>query len=231
MSTLLIVEDEPDLRDLVVHHVQAAGLQAVACGTGREALALAKQHKPDLVLLDLMLPDLQGVEVCRRLRADPVTAQTPIIMLTARTAEPDRIAGFEAGADDYVPKPFSSRELVLRVQAVLRRRVSPDVPATAALAGGGIEVDPARHEVRVEGQEVKVTALEFKLLATLMSRKGRVQTRQMLLEDVWDSSPNLQTRTVDTHVKRLRERLGPAGACIETIRGVGYCFRIPDTHA
>jgi two-component system phosphate regulon response regulator PhoB len=227
MSTILIVEDEPDLRELVLHHVQSAGLTAMATGSGVEALRMAAQQPPDLVLLDLMLPDLQGVEVCKRLRADAATATVPIIMLTARTAETDRIAGFEAGADDYVSKPFSTRELMLRIRAVLRRRIKPDAQSDDTLAAGGVEVDQARHLVKVDGEEVKLTALEFRLLATLIQRRGRVQTRQVLLQDVWDMNPDLQTRTVDTHVKRLRERLGPAGDCIETVRGVGYCFRTP----
>lgn len=228
MPAILVVEDEPDLRDLVVHHLQSAGLTALACGTGSEALTLAKKHKPDLMLLDLMLPDMSGVDVCRRLRAEPATATIPIIMLTARSAEADRVRGFEAGADDYVAKPFSTRELVLRVQAVLRRRGPLAEEADKVLTGGGISLDTARHQVRVGGQEVKMTALEFRLLSTLMQRRGRVQTRQTLLEDVWGLSPDLNTRTVDTHVKRLRERLGEAGDSIDTVRGVGYCFRSQD---
>jgi two-component system phosphate regulon response regulator PhoB len=230
MPAILVVEDETDLRELVVHHLEAAGMTPLSCGTGGEALVLAGKHKPDLLLLDLMLPDLSGVEVCRRLRADPKTAAIPVIMLTARQAESDRVQGFEAGADDYVAKPFSTRELILRVQAVLRRRGEDAAPDTSVLTGGGIAIDAARHQVLVDGQEVKVTALEFRLLATLMARRGRVQTRQTLLEDVWGLSPDLQTRTVDTHVKRLRERLGSAGEFIETIRGVGYCFRVPEPH-
>ena len=228
MMTILIIEDETDLRELVAHHVEAAGMTALQAATGSEGLALARSRKPDLVLLDLMLPDVQGVEVCKRLRADPLTASTPIIMLTARTGEGDRVQGFEAGADDYVPKPFSTRELLLRVRAVLRRRGEANPQEEDLLAGGGISVDHARHQVLVNGQEVKMTALEFRLLATLMQRRGRVQTRQTLLEDVWGLSPDLQTRTVDTHVKRLRERLGPAGDHIETVRGVGYCFRVQE---
>jgi len=228
MTTILIVEDEADLRELVAHHVEAAGMTALQASTGGEGLALARSKKPDLVLLDLMLPDLQGVEVCRRLRTDPATATTPIIMLTAKTGEGDRVQGFEAGADDYVPKPFSTRELLLRVRAVLRRRDQATPQETDLITGGGITVDQARHIVVVDGVEVKMTALEFRLLATLMQRRARVQTRQVLLEDVWGLSPDLQTRTVDTHVKRLRERLGPAGDHIETVRGVGYCFRIQD---
>ena len=228
MTTILIVEDEADLRELVAHHVEAAGMTALQASTGGEGLALARSKKPDLVLLDLMLPDLQGVEVCRRLRTDPATATTPIIMLTAKTGEGDRVQGFEAGADDYVPKPFSTRELLLRVRAVLRRRDQATPQETDLITGGGITVDQARHIVVVDGVEVKMTALEFRLLAPLMQRRARVQTRQVLLEDVWGLSPDLQTRTVDTHVKRLRERLGPAGDHIETVRGVGYCFRIQD---
>ena len=224
MSTILIVEDEPDLRALVCHQIEAAGMTAVGCGTGLEGLALVRSKRPDLVLLDLMLPDIQGVEVCRRLRADPATATLPVIMLTARTSEFDRVLGFETGADDYVSKPFSSRELVLRVQAMLRRRGTGATEETV-LSAPGLSVDTARHQVRVDGEEIKMTALEFRLLTTLVSRRGRVQTRQMLLEDVWGLSPELQTRTVDTHVKRLRERLGRAGEAIETVRGVGYCYR------
>jgi len=222
---ILIVEDEADLRDLIVHHLETAGMNAFACGTGGEALTLAKKTKPDLVLLDLMLPDMGGVEVCKRLRAESATAQVPIIMLTARTAEADRVSGFEAGADDYVAKPFSTRELLLRVRAVLRRREkSSDAPENTQTADG-IVIDHARHLVHVNGEEIKMTALEFRLLAVLLARRGRVQTRQMLLEDVWGLSPDLQTRTVDTHMKRLRERLGSAGDRIQTIRGIGYCFR------
>ncbi len=224
MTTILIIEDEPDLRELVSHQIEAAGMTAIGAGTGLEGLALARSKRPDLVLLDLMLPDIQGVEVCRRLRAEGATATLPIIMLTARTSEFDRVLGFETGADDYVQKPFSNRELILRVQAVLRRR-GPQAEDDTVLTAPGLQVDTARHQVRVEGEEIKMTALEFRLLVTLVSRKGRVQTRQMLLEDVWGLSPDMQTRTVDTHVKRLRERLGKAGDAIETVRGVGYCFR------
>lgn len=227
MTTILIVEDETDLRELVAHHVEMGGMTALQAGTGSEGLALARSRKPDLVLLDLMLPDIQGTEVCRRLRAESATKSLPIIMLTARTSEGDRVQGFEVGADDYVAKPFSTRELLLRVRAVLRRR-GEAVQEGEVVTGGGITVDHARHIVSVGDEEVKMTALEFRLLATLMQRRGRVQTRQTLLEDVWGLSPDLQTRTVDTHVKRLRERLGAAGDHIETVRGVGYCFRVQD---
>ena len=228
MTTVLIVEDQPDLRDLVVHHIEAAGWAALACGSGLEALHLARHRQPDLVLLDVMLPDLSGVEVCRRLRADPGSREVPVIMLTARGAESDRVAGFEAGADDYVPKPFSTRELMLRVRAVLRRH-SAGLPGPAdtpspSLQGPGITVDRTRHRVDVDGKEVRLTALEFRLLVALIERPGEVLTRPQLLEQVWGVSPHLQTRTVDTHVKRLRERLGRRGDGISTVRGVGYRF-------
>ncbi|MSP91986.1 MAG: response regulator transcription factor [Myxococcales bacterium] len=230
MTTVLIVEDQPDLRDLVVHHIEAAGWTVVACGMGHEAVQLARQRQPDLVVLDVMLPDMSGIEVCRRLRAEVATSDVAVIMLTARGAESDRVAGFEAGADDYVPKPFSTRELMLRVRAVLRRRgLGPPpapTPAPGLLHSAGISVDRARHRVEIDGHEVRVTALEFRLLVALLERPGEVLTRPHLLAQVWGVSPHLQTRTVDTHVKRLRERLGHRGEAISTVRGVGYRFDI-----
>lgn len=225
MSLVLLVEDEPDLRELVAHHIRAAGHEVVGCAQGQEGLRLARQRRPDLVLLDLMLPDMSGVDVCRQLRGDPATARIPVLMLTARSAELDRVHGFEAGADDYVVKPFSSRELVLRVRALLRRN-APSPPHEAD-APPAITIDHDRHLVRVHGQLVRLTSLEFRLLATLLERAGHVQRRETLLTDVWGVRPDLNTRTVDTHVKRLRERLGDAGAYIHTIRGVGYCLRDP----
>lgn len=227
MSLLLIVEDEPDLRELVEHTADAHGFEYASCGTGREALTLARRLRPALVILDLMLPDLSGIEVCQELRADPDLARTPVMMLTARTAESDRVQGLEAGADDYLSKPFSIRELMLRVKAILRRapaELAVVVPATT-LRCNGIALDDVQHTVTIDGAPLYLTALEFKLLRTLLLRKGEVQSRQTLLEDVWGMSPDLQTRTVDTHVKRLRERLGPAGAAIHTLRGFGYCLR------
>ena len=222
---VLLVEDEADLRASVAFAARRAGYQVTEAGTGAEALAaVATAPPPDVVVLDVMLPDLSGVEVCRRLRADRRTADCGIVMLTARTEEFDRVLGFESGADDYVTKPFSMRELLLRIEALLRRTMRSPGPEQA-LASGPIVVDVDAHEVTVDGAPVTLTALEFRLLVTLMERKGRVQTREMLLRDVWGIDADVTTRTVDTHVKRLRQKLGPAGAAVETVRGVGYRFR------
>lgn len=218
---ILVVEDEPDIRQLLVLQLTREGYTVRTAATGPEALEAAPRIKPMLVLLDLMLPGLAGTEVCRRLRADPATTATPIIMLTARGDEIDRVVGFEVGADDYVTKPFSPRELMLRIRAVLRR-----TPATEegpdALRVGALRIDVGAHRVWVDEEEVSLTATEFKLLTTLAKRSGRVQSRGQLLQDVWDMPPDLNTRTVDTHMKRLREKLGAAGDRIETVRGVGY---------
>lgn len=222
MARILIVEDEDDLRDLLVWNLQAAGHEVAEAATGAAGIAQARSFRPDLVLLDLMLPDIQGTDVCRRIRTDPSLASTRVVMLTARGEESDRVVGFELGADDYVVKPFSVRELVLRVGAVLRRGVEAE--EEAPMEAGLLVLDPARHKVTVGGDEVPLTALEFKLLSTLLSRRGRVQSRERLLEDVWEMNPDVTTRTVDTHVKRLREKLGPASAYVETVRGVGYRF-------
>jgi two-component system phosphate regulon response regulator PhoB len=185
-------------------------------------LQLAAGQTPDLVLLDLMLPDVEGTEVCRRLRADPKTKGIPIMMLTAKGDEVDRVVGFEIGADDYVTKPFSVRELLLRVRAVLRRGTEPRESGTIQV--GVLTIDGEAHRVFVEGREVALTALEFRLLSMLAGRRGRVQTREVLLNEVWGLHLNVETRTVDTHVKRLREKLGAAGGLIQTVRGVGYRF-------
>ncbi len=193
---------------------------------GLGAMSAVRDKQPDLVLLDLMLPDISGTEVCRRLRSDEETKHIPVLMLTARGEEVDRVMGFEVGADDYVVKPFSPRELVLRVGAVLRRTAPPPTTNEAAdIQIGHMTIDVPRHEVRVEESNVPLTALEFKLLLDLASRKGRVQTREALLERVWGYAPGIETRTVDTHVKRLREKLGEASHYIETVRGVGYRMR------
>ena len=228
---VLVVDDEPDIRNLLSINLRREGFQVFAAETGADALRLAQQHPPALVVLDLMLPDIQGTEVCRRMRARPETATIPILMLTARDEEIDRVVGFEVGADDYVTKPFSVRELMLRVRAILRRTPArPDEPAasTELLAVGTLKVDVGAHRVWVDGEEVPLTATEFKLLITLAQRSGRVQGRGQLLQDVWDMPPDLNTRTVDTHVKRLRTKLGDdAAGCVETVRGVGYRF-LPD---
>jgi len=220
MPTILIVDDEADLARLVEFNLEQAGFQTAVALTGEQALTLAARVKPDLVLLDLMLPDLSGRDVCRRLRADPTTREVPIVMLTARSEEADRVQGFEVGADDYVTKPFSPRELVLRVQAILRRAGAPE--ATERVTLGPLELDLAAHRALVAGVELELTALEFRLLHHLVARPGRVQTREQLLADVWGIVSPLETRTVDTHVMRLREKLGGARELVETVRGVGY---------
>lgn len=227
--TILIVEDEQDLVSTLEYNLEREGFETQSAMNGSDGLALAEaEPHPDLVLLDLMLPDVSGTEVCRRIRENPDTANIPVIMLTAKGEEIDRVVGFEVGADDYVVKPFSVRELVLRVKAILRRaREIPDDEDSAEeeLVFGEIRIDIPAHRVLVEDDEVRLTALEFKLLTTFIERKGRVQTRDVLLSDVWGIDADVMTRTVDTHVKRLREKLGEAGDYIETIRGVGYRFR------
>jgi two-component system phosphate regulon response regulator PhoB len=221
VPTVLLVDDEPDLRSLLDFNFRSAGFETALASTGEEALRLAAQTVPDLVLLDLMLPDLPGTEVCRRLKTDPRTRLVPVIMLTARADEIDRIVGFEIGADDYVTKPFSPREVVLRARAILRRAGARPAERPVERVGS-IRVDAEAHRVFVDEVEVSLTPLEFKLLWTLMTRLGRVQPRDRLLEDVWEMSTEVETRTVDTHMKRLREKLGSARDLIETVRGIGY---------
>lgn len=224
---MLLVDDERDLLSVLDYNFRSAGFETALAATGEEALRLASQRIPDLVLLDLMLPDLQGTEVCRRLKSDPRTRDVPVVMLTARGDEIDRIVGFEVGADDYVTKPFSAREVVLRARAILRRASGRAVERTVEQVGP-IRVDAEAHRVFVDGAEVALTPLEFKLLRTLMTRLGRVQPRERLLEDVWEMSTEVETRTVDTHMKRLREKLGSARDLIETVRGIGYRMIDPD---
>ena len=224
---ILIVEDERDLLRSLEYALSKEGFETRGVETGSEAVeAATAADPPDLVLLDLMLPDINGTEVCRRLRGDARTSQVPIVMLTAKGDEIDRVVGFEVGADDYVVKPYSMREIILRVRAVLRRAQVAEVEVDREeLRFDGLRVDVPAHRVWVRDHEIHLTALEFRLLTTFLSRKGRVQTRERLLEDVWGMRADLTTRTVDTHVKRLREKLGEAGAYIETLRGVGYRFR------
>ena len=215
VAHVLIVEDEQDLASLLDYNLRAEGHRVDIAATGAAAVARARAQPVDVVLLDLMLPDISGSDVARQLRSGsgPVPA---IIMVTARGTEQDRIHGLELGADDYVVKPFSVKELLLRVRAVLRRRDTGTQRVTP------IELDVERHEARVYGEPVSLTALEFRLLKTLVDRRGRVQSREVLLADVWDIHADVTTRTVDTHIKRLREKLGPAGDRVETLRGVGY---------
>jgi two-component system phosphate regulon response regulator PhoB len=225
---ILIVDDERDIVQVLEFALKQAGFDTVAAGDAAQALARAREVLPDLVILDLMLPDLRGPEVFRQLKSSARTAALPVIMLTARGDEVDRVVGFELGADDYITKPFSVREVVLRVKAILRRGV-PGEPVGPRETLGPLRVDAEAHRAFVDGVEVELTALEFKLLTTFLSRVGRVQTREQLLHDVWEMTGDLQTRTVDTHVKRLREKLGSGRDLIETVRGIGYRMSEPET--
>jgi two-component system, OmpR family, phosphate regulon response regulator PhoB len=224
VARILVVEDEADIRQILVYNLGQAGHELLVAERGQTALALLREQRPDLVLLDLMLPDISGLEICRILKSDPGLRAIPVIILTARSDEVDRVVGFELGADDYVVKPFSVRELGLRIQAVLRRAPASSSPTEGELRFGKLRVDRSAHRAWVAGQEVGLTPIEMKLLCTLWERRGRVQSRGTLLDEVWEASPENNTRTVDTHVKRLREKLGAAGSYVETVRGVGYRF-------
>ena len=225
-QTILIADDEVDVLNLVASNLRTAGFTVVKVENGPAVLEAVRGQVPDLIVLDLMLPGLTGLEVCKILKSTPATAGIPIIMLTAKAGEVDRIVGLELGADDYITKPFSPRELVLRLQSILRRSVpvpaSPELP----LVSGEISIDRARCEVTVRQKPVDLTATEFRLLTLLIERRGRVQTRDKLLTDVWGYESVIDTRTVDTHMRRLREKLGDSADCIETVRGFGY--RIAD---
>ena len=221
MARILVIEDEADLRDVLEYNLVNEGHRVTLAATGEAGLRLAKETRPEIVLLDLMLPDMAGTAICKALRRDPATQDARVIIVSAKGEEIDRVVGFELGADDYVTKPFSVRELLLRVSAVLRRS---EVPPAGSLDLGELSIDRSAHRVSVEGAEVLLTMLEFKLLVTLAERQNRVQTRGVLLSDIWGIEADITTRTVDTHVKRLREKLGVAGRYIETVRGVGYRF-------
>lgn len=223
---VLIIEDEADIQTLISYHFKQAGYRVEICGNGAEGLKKAREAKPDLLILDLMLPGIDGLEVCRALKGDPKTRSIPIIMLTAKNEEVDKVVGFELGADDYLGKPFSPRELLLRAKAVLRRTQSAKPEADEKiLQFGELSIDLLRHKVFAGKEEVDLTSIEFKLLQYLLETKGRVQTRDMLLDKVWGYDAFVTTRTVDTHVKRLREKLGKLGDYVETVRGVGYRFK------
>jgi two-component system phosphate regulon response regulator PhoB len=226
MPKILVVDDEPDAVELISFNLKGAGFEVIAAGDGSEALNAARLYSPSLILLDVMLPEIDGLEVCKLLRRDPATARIPILMLTARAAEIDRVLGLELGADDYVTKPFSHRELVLRVKKLLARPQANCAAEEKAerLQAPDLAVDIPRHEVTVSGKRVELTATEFKLLITLMERRGRVQSREKLLQDVWQYDNVIDTRTVDTHMRRLREKLGRAARHLDTVRGVGYRF-------
>ena len=224
-SNVLVIEDEPDIRKTIDYNLSKESFkvtQASSIEEGEKALAA---NKIDVIILDLMLPDGSGLTLCRDIKSEPSTKHIPVIILTAKTEEVDRVVGFELGADDYVTKPFSVRELILRVKAILKRGVSTEKNTDDIEDSfGELTINYEEHQAYINGQEISLTALEFKLLKHLINRKGRVQTRDQLLEDVWGYSSNVTTRTVDTHIKRLREKLGSVGDHIQTIRGVGYRF-------
>ncbi len=222
---ILVVDDEPDIVALVAYHLAKAGYRVSTAATGPEALDAARQEPPSLVVLDLMLPGVSGFEVLEQLRADEATKDVAVLMLTARRDEPDRIRGLSIGADDYLTKPFSPQELVLRVTAILRRVSASASSPSDVIQLGPIRIDRAAHRVSMDGAEIELTPTEFKLLLVLAERRGRVQARAHLLEVVWEAAPDIQTRTVDMHVQRLRTKLGAAGDLIETVRGFGYRLR------
>lgn len=224
MSKVLVIEDEADLRQVLEYNLVQAQHEVLVAGTGREGLDLAESGRPDVVILDLMLPDLSGKDVCKALKHNDRTKHIPVIMLTARGEEVDRIVGFELGADDYMTKPFSVRELLLRIAAVLRRSRGVSDTATEKITFGVLVMDKGAHRAWAAGEEIELSALEFKLLMHLYERRDRVQSRGALLDEVWGMRADITTRTVDTHVKRLREKLGAARAYLETVRGVGYRF-------
>ena len=217
------MDDEPEAVELLEFNLKRAGFDVLTAADGAQALRKARSTAPNLIVLDLMLPEIDGLEVCKMLRRDPATARIPIIMLTAKAAEVDRIVGLELGADDYVTKPFSPRELVLRINKVLRRG-QPDQAAPDVFKFGDLLIDSPRHLVKWRTKSFELTRTEFKLLAILAQRCGRVQSREQLLRDVWEYNSLVDTRTVDTHMRRLREKLGPAAKHLDTVRGVGYRF-------
>ena len=219
---ILVVDDEPDIVALVAYHLARAGYGVSTAATGPEALAKASAESPALVVLDLMLPGMSGFDVIEKLRADPATANIAVLMLTARRDEPDRVRGLVLGADDYLTKPFSPQELTLRVGAILRRLRAPAAEHGDILKVGTVWINRAAHEVTVDGELIELTPTEYKLLLTLAERRGRVLARTLLLETVWEAAPDIQTRTVDMHVQRLRAKLGASGDMIETVRGFGY---------
>ena len=224
---ILVVDDEPDALEVLGFKLKEAGYAPIFAKDGARAITAARDERPALIVLDLMLPEVDGLEVCKILRRDPGTAMIPILMLTAKASEMDRVLGLELGADDYVTKPFSPRELVLRIKKLLARVKAADEPVTL-LRFAELEIDVPRHQVTIAGAAVVLTATEFKLLELLARRRGRVQTRERLLQDVWGYENPIDSRTVDTHMRRLREKLGETARFLETIRGVGYRFLAED---
>jgi len=224
-DTVLVVDDEEDLAELLIFNLERNGFGTLKALNGRDAIELAQKHLPNLIILDLMLPDVDGLEVFRTLKRGEKTAQIPVIMLTAKADEVDRIVGLELGADDYVTKPFSPREVILRIKGLLRRLANPLPGTDVVVTFGPFRIDPDRFEVSVNGEPIILTSTEFRLLQELLLRRGKVLSRTQLLENVWGYVHNVTDRTVDTHIKRLRQKVGPAGAAyVETIRGVGYRF-------
>jgi two-component system phosphate regulon response regulator PhoB len=221
---ILVIEDEPDIAEVLQYNLEKEGFDVETARRGDTGFDAVRRDNPDLILLDLMLPGIDGLELTRMLKRDPLTSRLPIVMLTARGDEVDRIVGLELGADDYISKPFSPREVVLRVKAVLRR-FQQEESAAELIEVGGIELDVSGHQLRVRGKEVPLTATEFRLLRLLLERSSRVQTRGQLLSDVWGYAEDIDSRTVDTHIRRLRRKLGPEAERIETVIGVGYRLR------
>jgi DNA-binding response OmpR family regulator len=222
-SKILVVDDEPDALEILGFKLKEAGFAPIFAADGAQAIVSARSERPALIVLDLMLPQIDGLEVCKILRRDPGTSVIPILMLTARAAEMDRVIGLEIGADDYVTKPFSPREVVVRIKKLLARTSASSDPE-GALRVGELEIDALRHEVKVTGAAIALTATEFKLLEILARNRGRVQTRERLLRDVWGYDNPIDSRTVDTHMRRLREKMGTTARHLETVRGVGYRF-------
>jgi two-component system phosphate regulon response regulator PhoB len=223
MSKILIVEDDPDIRELLRFNLEKAGYNLFLAEDGEKALTLARKHSPDIILLDLMLPGVDGLEVCRTLKKDPELQRIPIIMVTAKGEELDRVVGLELGAEDYVVKPFSLREVVLRIQKILDRREIQMAPSILKAAPLVLDLDA--HTARLDDQLLELTATEYRLLTHLLRHRGRVQTREMLLDRVWGYSFEGYARTIDTHIRRVRKKMGEAQNLIETVRGVGYRFQ------
>lgn len=221
---ILVVEDDPHILKLIQYNLEKAGFDCLAAAAGDQAFEILDRQRVDLIVLDIMLPGMDGFELCKEIKKKQAWAAIPILMLTARAEEIDRVLGLELGADDYMVKPFSPRELILRIKAILRRGESKDTASREILAIGKLTVDMSRHKVTVNSREVLLTPMEFKLLVLLMERRGRMQSRERLLNDVWDINADVTTRTVDTHIKSLRQKLGKMGKCVETIRGHGYRF-------
>jgi two-component system phosphate regulon response regulator PhoB len=220
-KTILVADDEPDVLNLVAAHLASAGYKVLRASDGAEALAKAREHLPSVVVLDIMMPEMSGLEVCKALKSDSRTTSISVVMLTARTSEVDRVLSFELGADDYLSKPFSPRELVLRITAIIRRRTPAPQPS-GFLRAGDIAIDRDRHDVSIQGCSISLTAIEFRLLLALLENRGRTLSRGNILEIVWGYNSDVETRTVDTHLRRLREKLGAAAKQIQTVRGFGY---------